>query len=187
MIFKILKILNDRYSNMVKIDFKPLEYIEVKEDKPLIIKLNEKYMFKCNLSNISNFIKFCGSKDIILDNIDRLNKMNDNSKVIGYSKILHFKLLINLLYEISKNTYKTRFGKFMYKRFLDKYLFDNLNVLFDIMEKLINHQTMLKKKQEFIRNIDIFNNVYSDLTIGGLPLKDLIKVDPITGEKSFIH
>ncbi len=183
----IFKTYSDIYSDKVKVDFRPMEYIEIKMNKPLIIKLNEKYVFLCKLSTAEELIKFNDSKNLILDNLERLNNIKTDSMTLKYSKVLHFKLLIRLLYEISKNNYKGRFAKWKYRRFFDKYLLNNIPILIEIFKNVLNYETQLKKKQEFIRNLDIFNNVYSDMTIGGISLKELIKVDPETGEKYFVQ
>ena len=120
------------YSNMIKTDFRPLEYIEVKQDKPLIVKLNERWIFKCSLQNINNFIKFNTSKNLILNQLNKLNEMNSNDLSVSSAKVISFKLIIRLLYEISKQEYKGFFKKRKYFKFLNKYFFDNLDILTDL-------------------------------------------------------
>ena len=186
LLINILKSNLDQYSNMVKTDIRPLEYIEIKKDKPLIIKLNKKYMFKCGINSISEFIAFNDSKNIIFKKLDELNSM-ENNKYTQITKIIYYRMLIDLLYEISKSNYKGRIRKYYYKKFMVKYLLDNYEAMLEILKNVLNFNSMLKKKQQYIQSIDIYNNVYSDLSIGGLSLRELIRVDPKTGEKYFVR
>ncbi len=182
--FKILKILAQPYSDKVKRDFRPLEYIEVKQDKPLIIKLNDKYSFECKLSSVNHMVLFDANMKTITNNIDMLNKM-DNSIEVNVSKINCFKLIIDILYEISKNKYEGYFAKRKYLKFLYTYLMDNVNILLDIIQKLYDYNTMLKKKLEKIQNIDILQNASLETGFDAY-LKTLIRVDA-QGNKYFIH
>lgn len=175
------------YINMVKTDFRPLEYIEVEEDKPLIVDLKNGFIFKTRLQIADNFIKFNTSKNLILQNLERLNELKDDSLMIDVSKIECFKTLIRLLYEISKQEYKGFFKKWKYYKYLNKYLLENIDILLDIFDKVLTYNSELKKKLENLLNFDIFKNNTSDLTASGASLQDLIRTDPITGERYFEH
>ena len=183
----LIKELLSPYYGIQKVNFRPLTYIEVEQDKLLIIKLNDKYIFKTKLQIADNFIKFNTSKNLILENLNRLNELNDNNTSIDIAKIVCFKTLIRLLYEISKQEYKGFFKKRKYHKFLNKYLFENTEILIDIFSKVLAYNSELKKKLENLLNFDIFKNNASEMTAGGIPLRDLIEINPETGEKSFKH
>lgn len=172
---------------MIKVDFKPLEYIEVKHGKPLIIKLNDKWMMRTELQIADNFLKFNTSKNIILDNLDRLNNIKNDSKTMSLAKILCYKQLIRLLYEISKNNYKGFFKRRKYYKFLMKFFMADVEMLINAFQKILDYNTELKKKLQNLRSTELFRKGVLDTTVGGQSLQDLIIVDPVTGEKRFKH
>ena len=184
-ITEFIKTILSPYSDKVKTDFKPLEYIEVMRSKPLIIKLSEKYMFKCELQSINDFLLFNESKTIIFKNLETLNDKGEHL-VISQSKIVLFKMLIKVLFEISKREYNGVIAKYRYFKFLNKYLFDNIEVLYDITDKVLRYNSRLKKKALNLLNFQIFQSE-SLMTAGGQQLSDLLKTDPVTGEKSLKH
>lgn len=181
----ILKLLASPYSDKIKVDFRPLEYIEVQRDKPLIIKLNEKYLFRCELKSINDFLLFNDSKTMILKNLELLNSQG-NSDVINRSKVTLFKMLIKILYEISKREYKGFIQKYKYYKFLNKFFFDDLETMYKVTDAVLRYNSRLKKKALEIQNFDIFQNV-SLTTAGGQQLSDLLRTDPKTGKKYLIH
>jgi len=184
---KELKYLFSPYFNTVKVDFKPLEYIEVETGKPLLIKLNDKYIFKTNLQKAMNLIKFNTSKNIILSTITLLNDSDDFKAEMGQLQMNNYQLLIRLLFEISKENHKGYFAKKKYYKFLNKFLLDDIELLLNIFKKVLIYNSDLKKKALKVQNMDIFKGTVLDTTTGGQSLSALIKTDQKTGEKSFIH
>ncbi|KKK95415.1 hypothetical protein LCGC14_2673030 [marine sediment metagenome] len=185
--FNLIRQLLSPYLNMQKVDFRPLEYIEVEQGKPLIIKLNDKFIFKAELQIAENFIKFNTSKNIMFDNLDKLNKINDDSLEVNIAKVSCYNVLIKLLYEISKNNYDGFFKRRKYYKFLSKLFLKDIVLMINVFTKVLAYNSDLKKKLEDLRNIKIFSSDASELTAGGQPLQDLIEVDPSTGEKRFKH
>lgn len=181
----IIKLLISPYSDKVKVDFRPLEYIEVIRKKPLIKKLSDKYYFKCELKSINDFLLFNSSKTMIFKNINLFNEAVQDNEVYR-SKITLFKMLIKLLYEISKKEYNGFIAKYKYYKFLNKYLFNNIEILYEIVDNVLCYNTRLKKKALEIQNFDIFQNV-SLTTVGGQLLSDLVKIDQETGKKYLKH
>lgn len=171
---------------MIKADFRPLEYIEVEQNKPLVIKLNDRFIFKTHLQRADLFINFNTNKNIILEELDKLNEMDGNDLTVQVAKIACFQKLIHLLYGISFEFYGY-FKRKKYYKFLNKYLIENTDILMDVLKKVLLFNSDLKKKLQEVQNIDIFKGSVSDMTAGGQSLKDLIVVDPNTGEKHFKH
>jgi len=186
-IINLIQNILSPYFNAVKVDFKPLEYIEVKQDKPLIIKLTDKYFFKCCLQSPDDFINFNASKNIVLNQLEKLNDLKSNDIQVSRAKVLSFRLIIRLLFEISKKEYKGFFAKRKYYKFLNKYLFDNIEILIKIFDTVLRYNVTLKKKLQNLLNFQIFGEDASETTVGGVPLKDLIVTDPVTGKKHFKH
>ncbi len=175
------------YATMQKVDFKPLQYIEVEQGKPLIIKLNEKFIFRTELQIAKNFIKFNTSKNILIDQLDKLNKIDDSSFIVSSAKVICFKTLIRLLFEISKQQYPGFFKRRKYFKFLNKLFLTDIEFMINVLQKVLDYNSDLKKKLENLQNTEIFKNASSDMTAGGVPLQDLIEIDPDTGEKHFKH
>jgi len=186
--FQYLKQRQDIYSDKIQRDFQPLEYIEIKQKKKLIIKLNDDWAFSCNLDNFYDFIKFNAVKTQAIGSIEKLNDLDDSANVTGL-KIANYRLLITMLYEISKNHFIHKYPKTTnkvrekYRAFLEEYLIDQNNMV-QVFTKVLRYNTELKKKLQVLMNFQIFNSDAS-MTIGGRQLSDYIKIDPQTGEKSF--
>jgi len=173
------------YSAIPVVSYKPLEYLEVKQDKPFIKPLTNGWIFICKLQTIGDFISFNESKNMILSEIERLNNVEKIDLLTRTAKIINYKLLIELLYQLSKKQYGF-FKRIRYRKYLHKYLFNNFNIFLDIFKELLRFNTGLKKKQESIQKHAIFPKNVS-LTFGGQHLEDLIRINPETGEKYFIH
>lgn len=168
------------YDEMIKTTERPLEYIEITENKPLIVKLNDKWYFKSHLHKANHFIKFTTMKNLVFNNLEKINETETDDKNIKFvcnMKIFYFKLLINLLYDISKDEYP-KYKQKAYKKFLDVFLLDDIEKLFEIVKIVIDYNTKLKKKQKFLTNINIFeNSACEGPTYGGVSLNDLIRTD----------
>ena len=176
---------NNLFKDKVNVDFKPMTYLEIEQDKPLLIKLDDSNVFETRLMIAGDFIKFNTSKNIILDRLEKLNESKSDSFVISASKVECFRLIVDLLYEISKP--KGYFKKRRYYRYLHKKLMNDISFLMDIFDKVLRYNTELKKKAENLLSFDIFSENGSEETAGGQLLADLIKTDPKTGEKYFEH
>jgi hypothetical protein len=175
------------YFGMQKIDFRPLTYIEVEQGKELIVRLDDKYAFKTKLQIADNFIKFNTSKDIILKQLDRLNELKSDDRKVYEAKIQCYKVLIRLLYEISKDNYKGFFAKRKYYKYLNKLFLNDIKLMTNVFQSVLDYNTDLKKKLKKLQNTKIFKSSVSDMTTGGQSLQDLIEIDPNTGEKRFKH
>ncbi len=142
-------------------------------------------MFRCELQSIDDFLLFNESKTIIFKNLETLNDKGEH-KIISESKITLFKMLIKVLYEISKREYRGFIAKYKYFKFLNKFLFDNIEILYEITDKVLRYNSRLKKKALNLLNFQIFQTE-SLMTAGGQQLSDLLRTDPKTGEKYLEH
>lgn len=170
---------------MQKVEFQPLTYIEVEQNKPLNIKLDDKHIFKCNLQIAKNFVLFNSNKNVILNRLEKLNELDSTEYAVNFAKVECFKVLISMLYDISKP--KGYYAKRKWYKYLSKLFLDDIELMMSVFEKVLSYNSTLKKKALSLQSFEIFQNNASDMTVGGVPLKDLIIVDHITGEKSFKH
>lgn len=172
-------------NNMHKVEFQPLTYIEVEQDKPLVIKLDDTHFFKCNLQKAMNFILFNSHKNVILERRKTLDEIGETNPAIDYAKIQCDKALIAMLYRISKP--KGFFKSRKWFIYLNKLFMDNIVLMKSVFQQVLDYNSSIKKKALNLLNTDIFKGNVSDLTAGGKSLSDLVRTDPKTGEKYFEH
>ena len=182
------------FNQATKVDFKPLTYIEVENNTPLNIKLDDTHFFKCHLQVANDYISFNSNKNIIIEQFTKLNELDSNEDIVQAAKVENLKALIYLLYKISipeqeekekEKKYIKRCG--LWLEYLNKLFMKDIVLLYSVFDKVLEYNSSLKKKAQNLLDFEIFTNNASEMTAGGVPLKDLIVVDPITGEKSFKH
>lgn len=173
------------FEHMQKVVAKPLTYIEVEQNEPLNIKLDDKHMYTCKLQIAQNFIIFNSNKNIIMERLDRLNELKSTDNKVIIAKVLCYKMLNQLLFQISKP--KGIINTIKWYRYLHKLFINDIDLMISVFKKVLEYNSDLKKKALNLQSFEIFQNNASDMTAGGVPLKDLIIVDPITGAKSFKH
>jgi hypothetical protein len=173
------------FTKMQKTKFKPLTYIECIQDKPLNIKLDEEHFFETNLQIASNFINFNTNKNIVMGRLEELNKLKETNDAIDAMKVECYSALIDLLYDISKPEKEDE--QKIYFKYLHKLFMSNLGLMTDVFTKVLEYNSRLKKKLENLRTLEVFPKSVSDTTAGGVSLSELIREDPKTGEKYFVH
>ena len=139
---------------MFKVDFRPLEYIEVLEKKPLNIKIG-RYIIKFDLETIKNFLYFNTNTKQILKNIDDLNKLNVNTLKTNTLKIINFRALIHIIYNLTKQQFNF-LSRIKYKFYIFRYLMGDTTILLEVVTKIFEYNTSLKKKLENLRNFNIW-------------------------------
>jgi hypothetical protein len=142
-------------------------------------------MFTTRLQKASNFITFNDNKNMILNQLNKLNELQTNDLMVQRAKIECYKSLIILLYEISApdGYFKCRkWYKYLYKKFIN-----DVPLMIGVFKKVLEYNSGLKKKALNLLSFEIFKGNVSEMTTGGQLLSDLIRVNPETGEKYFIH
>jgi hypothetical protein len=130
--------------------FIPLTYIEAVQDKPVIVKLDDKFNFVCYPMKPLTFAMFSDAKDGLLiklgsileretkDDLERMEKTTDTLKIIMS--------MIELLYTVSADQYKKGRQREKYRRALFKYGTKNTDGVIELYKTLMEHNTRLEKK-----------------------------------------
>jgi len=129
-------------------NFIPLTYMEVLQNRPLIIKLSDDWNFVSWLQKAVNFAMIIDRKDYFLLNIEHSLKQEGKTDKDRENKdiklLTAINLLISMLYEISKAEYKDKEKE--YWHFLQQHFLDNTDVLFDVWAKVLEFNSRIGKK-----------------------------------------
>lgn len=112
-------------------EFRPLTYIEIKQDKPFIVRMTKKWSYVCRLQKTKNLIKLFHGKNVITE---YMNKKKDY--------ITGFLSLYKLLYDISEKP-RGLIKRIRYKSFLYKYFYNNSEVFLNLYNDMLDYQTRL--------------------------------------------
>jgi hypothetical protein len=132
--------------------FVPLTYLEAVTEKPLIIKLTDKWHFVSYPQKAINFAQMVNHKDYILQLIGsalEITETDENSLKQKSARLINgINKLIELLFEISKQEYPDKEKE--YREFLFEYGLDNTDIMTDILKKVLEINTRLEKKNRVI-------------------------------------
>jgi hypothetical protein len=150
---------------MVKIDFKPLEYIEVLQGKPLTLEPDGLFAFTVNLQSIENFLKFNATYKTLLTYIDSLKGSKDKQGMA--LKIQLFSKLIDLVADMAGCTRRQR-------KKMRRYYLANIDAFLDTFKIILEYNAKVKKKLEALQSFDIWG---SDAfpTLGGISLSSFVR------------
>lgn len=130
--------------------FLPLTYLEAKAEKPLVIKLDKKWLFVCKPQ--SPFV-FASLVDIELGVFAELEKWirkkprKEETKLQKSKKIFELSFyLIELLWQVSHDYYKSKRKKKKYKEFLFALGKSDIGQIIEITQTLLNYNSRIKKK-----------------------------------------
>ena len=161
----------------VKVDLKPLEFVEVLEGKPLTLDIKGiKVQF--NLWSVKDFLKFNKEYKTIFHYIDVANTLQGD--IVDKLKVKYFISLIDLIYKHTKNQFKY-FDRKKYKKNLKFIFMNDIALLINTYDSILKYNSDIKKKLQALANFDIFQSSAS-LTIGGECLSNYIQTDT-TGKK----
>ncbi len=144
----------------MKTDFRPLTYHEIMELKPLSIKLNDKYVYKCNLMNCSNLSSFWANKDYITELMEeyamKAKDAEDGLELASTRAILlaSFKAIITLLYEVGEKP-KGYFKKRAYRKWFNNYFIDHYDKMMDLWEKVSVYNSQLFFLLQHLKNLSM--------------------------------
>lgn len=166
---------------LLKVDYRPLEYIEVQQGKPLNVLIEPGLVLTFHLQTIKDFIYFNENYKILFNLIERVNDMAIPNK--DQVKIAYFIKLIELLFDMVKSQY----GFFARRRLLKRMkliLLNDITRLIDIYDNILRYNSEVKKKLSRLQSFDIWGGNAS-WTIGGRPLSAFTRTNE-KGEKYLI-
>lgn len=126
----------------------PLTFLECVAEKPLVFKLNDKWIFITYPQKAINFAMIIDAKDSVFGQLETIEKTRPRKedKRLEKTKVtlgLTYQL-IEILFEISKQEYKDKETE--YKKFLFGFLLEDINILFEIWKILLDYNTRIGKK-----------------------------------------
>ena len=127
-----------------KVNFRPLEYIEVLQGKPINIEIEKGLILCFNLSVVKDFIYFNENYKLLFKQIEYLNN-NPALPNVGKIKIAYFIKLIELLFNLIKKDYGYFKGRNILKR-LKFVLLNDIEKLINVYDTLLKYNSELKKK-----------------------------------------
>lgn len=154
-------------------DFKPLTHIEIEQEKPLIIKMSDKWYFVANLNTTEYLIRFFESKESIMKLINENNDLTSG-----------FILLRELLWDICEKP-RGLIKRFQFKKFFYSYFLNNVETFFLVFNTLMEYETRLFFLLKSLLNFEMVQTMDYFVMAGGVSSQEL-KGTPIHTSNIFL-